>query len=67
LVPGNVLNQTHWAGSFPGPENWRFIFYHRLKLLNWNAALADVRPFMERPEIDLLTLENLGRLLHQIE
>ena len=68
VLLGNALNQTHWAGPLPGPENWRSIIYHRLEQLNWNAALADVRPFLERPaEIDLLTLENLGRLLHQIE
>ncbi len=37
-----------------------------MKTLDWTAALADVRPFLERPgEIDLLTVDNLGRLLGQ--
>lgn len=62
----NALIQTNWQGPLPMPENWRGLIFNRLKMLDWNAALADVRPFLERPgEIDLLTLENLGRLLHQ--
>jgi hypothetical protein len=64
----NALMQTNWRGPIPNPENWRGLIYVRLKNLDWKAALADVRPFLERPgEIDLLTIENLGRLLHQTE
>jgi len=63
---GNALSQTNWAGPLPTPENWRRIIYERLQSCDWKAALADVRPFLERPnDIDLLTLENLGRLLRQ--
>lgn len=63
---GNALIQTHWDGPEPGPEDWRGLIYERLKSLDWKAGLADIRPFLERPgEIDLLTLENLGRLLGQ--
>ena len=63
---GNALIQTNWTGALPDHENWRAIIYERLKLLNWNTALADVRPFLERPaEIDLLTIENLRLLLRQ--
>jgi len=33
-------------------------------LFDWKAALDKVRPFLERPgEIDVLTIENPGRLL----
>jgi predicted nucleotidyltransferase component of viral defense system len=62
----NALLQTNWQGELPDPENWRGLIFNRLRILDWNAALADVRPFLERPdELDLLTLENLGRLLRQ--
>lgn len=65
---GNALTQTHWANSLPGPENWRAIIHKHLVQLDWKTALADVRPFLERPvEADLLTLENLARLLRQKE
>jgi predicted nucleotidyltransferase component of viral defense system len=60
----NALIQTQWAGPVIGPDNWRGLVYNRLITLDWQAALKDVRPFLERPaEIELLTLENLGRLL----
>lgn len=63
---GNALAQTHWQGPQPTPENWRGLIFERLENLNWPAALADVRPFLERPEeIDLLTIENMRRLLRQ--
>jgi predicted nucleotidyltransferase component of viral defense system len=66
VLLGNALIQTHWAGPVPDHDNWRGIIYERLKSLDWNMALADVRPFMERPnEIDLLTIANFGRLLRQ--
>ncbi|MEI8130908.1 MAG: hypothetical protein WCG34_00645 [Leptolinea sp.] len=58
--------QTHWANSVPKLDNWRGIIYERLKSLDWNAALADFRPFLQRPaEIDLLTIDNFGRLIRQ--
>lgn len=62
----NALEQTHWQGTVLTPENWRGLIYRRLETLDWSAALADVRPFLERPgEIELLTLENMRRLLRQ--
>lgn len=65
---GNALIQTHWAGPLPDAESWRGIIFERLKSLDWKAAIADVRPFLERPkEIDLLTIKNLGRLLRQTD
>lgn len=66
IMLNNALRQTHWSGPILAAENWREMVFARLKNMDWNAALADVRPFLERPgEIDLLSLENLGRLLHQ--
>jgi hypothetical protein len=66
ILLGNALSQTHWERPQPEPGNWQNIIYNRLKELDWNTALADVRPFLERPnEIDLLTIDNFKRLLHQ--
>lgn len=66
VLLGNALAQTGWSGSQPTVENWRHLIFTRLNRLDWGAALSDVRPFLERPEeIDLLTLENLRRLLQQ--
>jgi predicted nucleotidyltransferase component of viral defense system len=62
----NALAQTNWQGQQPASENWRGLVFGRLQSLDWSAALADVRPFLERPEeIELLTLENMRRLLRQ--
>jgi len=62
------LAQTNWAGPMPSSQNWRGLIYERLKQLNWKAALTDARPFLEQSgEIDMLTIENLGHLLHQID
>ena len=66
VLLGNALEQTNWQGPQPTADNWRKLILDRLESLDWTAALADVRPFLERPhEIDLLTQENLGRLLRQ--
>lgn len=66
ILLANALAQTSWAGPIPTPENWRRLIFERLKVLDWRAALTDVRPFLERPaEIDFLTLENFARLLQQ--
>ncbi len=62
----NALNQTNWTGPLPGKADWRNIVFTRLKSINWDNALRDVHPFLERPEeINLLTIENLGHLLKQ--
>ena len=64
----NALAQTNWKGPEVDPGNWRGMVYERLRILDWKAALADVKPFLERPgEIDLLTLENFRQLLRQQE
>jgi predicted nucleotidyltransferase component of viral defense system len=62
----SALLQTGWQGEPPTEENWQGLVYTRLKLLDWKAALADVKPFLEKPDdLDLITLENLRKLLHQ--
>jgi hypothetical protein len=62
----NALAQTHWEGPIPEAATWRAVIYARLQQLDWPAALADVHPFLERPpELALLTLENLWKLLGQ--
>lgn len=64
VLLGNALAQTGWQGPRLAAENWRGLVFDRLEGLDWSAALADVRPFLERPgEIELLTLENMRRLL----
>ncbi len=66
LLLENALVQTGWQGPHPNPDNWRLLVHQRLQTLDWQAAITDVRPFLERPwEIDLITLDNLRRLLHQ--
>lgn len=68
ILLNNALAQTNWQGPHATPENWRDLIFKRLKTMDWKAALTDVRPFLERPiEADLLTLENLARLLRQNE
>ncbi len=60
----NALEQTHWLGEMPTPANWRGFLVERLQRMDWTAALADVRPFLEKPaEMDLLTPDSLLRLL----
>ena len=62
----NALAQSNWQGPRLSSENWRYLVFGRLESLDWSAALADVRPFLERPgEIELLTLENMRRLLQR--
>ncbi len=66
LLLRNALAQTGWRGPAPEPGNWRGLALERLEAWDWKAGLADVRPFLERPEeTDLLTPENLTRLLRR--
>jgi len=66
VLLGNALARTSWQGPQPTAENWRGLVFDRLKSLDWKLALADVRPFLERPEeIDLLTVDNMRRLLER--
>ncbi len=60
----NALAQTGWDKGSVTPRNWRHIVGAGLARMNWPRALADVRPFLERPRDEaLLTRENLLNLL----
>ena len=60
----NALAQTDWRGGLLTEMDWRERVSERLRLLDWNSLLADVRPFVE-PGFDLrlLSLANLERVL----
>lgn len=60
----NALRQTNWDGEAIGKETWRQQLRERVISLDWPAVLADVRPFIERPnELAMLTKESLLNLL----
>jgi len=60
----NALRQTGWTGPRVTRRNWRTLVRQRLLSLNWELVVRDVEPFLEpRAGLDLLTLENLLRLL----
>lgn len=60
----NALRQTHWDGEAIRKETWRQQILERVGSLDWPAVLADVRPFIERPnELAMLNKESLLNLL----
>lgn len=62
----NALEQTGWAGPQPEAESWRDILSQRLDTLDWQAALADVDPFLERPsDSELIRPEIVRNLLQR--
>lgn len=59
-----ALSQTGWTGPELLASNWRRVVADKLGSIDWNAARADVLPFLERPrEIDLIRSEHLLHLL----
>ena len=61
---GNALTQTNWAGPILTKENWRSEVGSRLGSMDWSAALADVRPFLERPdEIESINAREPGPVI----
>ncbi len=46
----NALKQTGWKGSAVGEDNWRQVVVNKLEDLDWQVALGDVSPFLERRE-----------------
>jgi predicted nucleotidyltransferase component of viral defense system len=62
----NALQQTGWDAEPLTGDNWRRIVQDRLKVVDWQQVVADVRPFLE-PAADptILQLENLMRVLEQ--
>jgi len=60
----NALQQTGWSGERLTRENWRAVVRQRLDELDWDTAVAEVRPFLMEPAATrLLTRENVSRLL----
>ena len=59
-----ALAQTGWPGPAVTAENWRGLLNDRLVKFNWEAARADVQPFLERQEdAALITKDNLESLV----
>jgi hypothetical protein len=46
----NALRQTGWEGPGVTSANWRGLIREKLETLDWKRALADVSPFLERPQ-----------------
>jgi hypothetical protein len=60
----NALQQTGWEAEPLTEDSWRKIVQSRLKAVDWEQVVADVRPFLE-PAADpgILQMENLRRVL----
>ena len=59
-----ALAQSGWRGRPVTPETWRRQVRRRLAGVDWAAARADVRPFLERErELDLVSARVLRSLL----
>jgi hypothetical protein len=64
VLLNHALAQTGWQGGTLTEASWRELVRERLRLLDWNAILADVRPFVEPGfDLSLLTLANLERVV----
>jgi len=64
VLLNNALAQTDWQGGVLTEANWREQVRERLRLLDWDALIADVGPFVEPSfDLSLLTLANLERVL----
>lgn len=60
----NALNQTNWTGEILTESNWKTHVLSRLRNLNWDSIVSDVRPFVEPSfDVNLLTLANLEHVL----
>lgn len=59
-----ALAQTHWAGPVMTDANWRPEVRRHLATLDWAAARADVRPFLEHErDLQLVSPAALEQLL----
>jgi Nucleotidyl transferase AbiEii toxin, Type IV TA system len=60
----HALAQTAWPGPPLTLNTWRQAVRQRLQELDWQRAVADVRPFLEAPaSSDLVTLEHVLAVL----
>ncbi len=56
----NALSQTAWTGGPLLPGTWRAVVATRLEKVDWKQAVADVSPFLERPQdVALVSSETL--------
>ena len=59
-----ALAQTNWTGPALADANWRAEVRRHLATLDWVAARADVRPFLEHErDMQLVSPEALEQLL----
>lgn len=64
VLLNNALVQTNWTGGQLTDDNWKEQVLLRLKTLNWDSIVSDVRPFVEPGfDLNLLTLANMERVL----
>ncbi len=57
-----ALRQTEWPGREMTPHTWRRSLAERLDAMNWDRAVTDLRPFLERQEeIDLVNRDDVLR------
>jgi len=64
VLLNNALVQTNWKGGILAEDNWKEHVWTRLKSLNWNGVVDDIRPFIEPSfNLNLLTLANMERVL----
>lgn len=55
-----ALLQTNWEGPEITESNWNTIAAKRLKTIEWEKAIEDTRPFIEKAsDLKLLTKENV--------
>lgn len=60
----NALRQTGYQAAMPDEKNWKEVIRAKMEIIDWGAAVRDVRPFLEDPrEAELLTKKNLVDLL----
>jgi len=66
ILLNNALRQTEWKGSEMTEGTWRNEIAARLEQMDFERAVTDVRPFLERPQdASLLTRENLLDLVRE--
>lgn len=59
-----ALEQSGWRGEAMTEHGWRSAVRERVRMLDWQAAAGDVRPFLEDPaDAALVNEENALRLL----
>jgi hypothetical protein len=59
-----ALGQTNWVGPSLTADNWRSITRARIESFSWDHLINDVQPFLQdQQELDLLTKDNLAKLL----